>query len=173
MSDLLERRLKSFVEACRDARSELQTASPVTIEPRDIQDALMDVLGLDDSMKLLEGEWTRARIVETLAGYNFQRLHPELLEQIELAESILPDGVVRRLTEERIKQGGEIWHVYRNDADPWPSDPHAHNYASGHKLHLGTGGLFIGKKQVGRIDKKNLISLRKRIHTRELPPLEA
>src|SRR5207237_6227170 len=37
-------------------------------------------------------------------------------------------GIPILLTEAQVKLQGEIWIVHKNDADPFPSNPHAHNY---------------------------------------------
>lgn len=54
------------------------------------------------------------------------------------------------ILEEDFKVSGDIWRVHLNDADPYPSRPHAHCIAGcqrfiGTKLHLGTGQLFDRK----------------------------
>jgi hypothetical protein len=53
----------------------------------------------------------------------------------------------RYILEEDYKVSGDIWRVHLNDADPFPSKPHAHCVGGtkrfvGMKLHLGTGQLF-------------------------------
>ncbi len=51
--------------------------------------------------------------------------------------------------------------VHKNDADPLPSSPHAHNYEQCLKMHLGTGDLYQRKERValskflGACDNKN------------------
>jgi len=82
---------------------------------------------------------------------------------LNLDFSIIPDGVIRRLTEAKIRQKGEVWMIHKNDLDPFPSNPHAHNYESGHTLHLGTGHLFLQRKYVGKIRRKDLRLLRTKI----------
>src|SRR3989454_10313685 len=56
-------------------------------------------------------------------------------------------GTNRYILEEDFKVSGDIWRVHLNDADPYPSKPHAHCIGGtkrfiGKKLHLGTGQLF-------------------------------
>lgn len=69
------------------------------------------------------------------------------------------------LVEKDHKVKGEIWRVHKYDADPFPSNPHAHCVGGrdrfvGLKLHLGnaelfrgpeTTGRFLGKKQFNRL----------------------
>ena len=65
----------------------------------------------------------------------------------------LPDG--RYILEEDFKVGGDVWRVHNNDADPFPSIPHAH-FVGGTKrfigctLHLGTAELFRKREPLGR-----------------------
>ena len=56
----------------------------------------------------------------------------------------------RYILEEDYKVSGDIWRVHLNDADPFPSCPHAHCVGGtrrfvGKKLHLGSGQLFDEK----------------------------
>lgn len=65
----------------------------------------------------------------------------------------VPDG--RYLVEKDFKVSGEVWRVHKNDADPFPSVPHAHCIGGkdrfiGCTLHLGTGEVFKGRKSLGR-----------------------
>jgi len=62
----------------------------------------------------------------------------------------------RYILEEDYKVSGDVWRVHLNDADPFPSRPHAHCIAGtkrfvGTKLHLGSGQLFdSSNKPLGR-----------------------
>ena len=62
----------------------------------------------------------------------------------------------RYILEEDYKVSGDIWRVHLNDADPFPSKPHAHCIGGtkrfiGKKLHLGTGQLYDNaNKALGR-----------------------
>ncbi len=65
----------------------------------------------------------------------------------------LLDG--RFILEEDYRVSGEVWRVHKGDADPYPSNPHAHCIAGakrfiGLTLHLGTAELFDGRKPLGR-----------------------
>jgi hypothetical protein len=73
----------------------------------------------------------------------------------------LPDG--RYVLEEDFKVSGEVWRVHKSDADPYPSNPHAHCIGGagrfiGCKLHLGTGYLFRDRKPLGRRLESNQFS---------------
>ena len=70
-----------------------------------------------------------------------------------------------------IQQGQVQWVVHKNDPDPFPSDPHAHNYEADLKLHLGNGELYNGSKCVGKIPAKKFKELRSSFKSISLPPL--
>ncbi|WEK21329.1 MAG: hypothetical protein P0Y49_09265 [Candidatus Pedobacter colombiensis] len=65
-----------------------------------------------------------------------------------------------------IRNDGQKWRVHQNDADPFPSNPHAHNYSKHQKLHLGNGKLYRKTVVVGVMSKKNLKIIREKINQR-------
>ncbi|MGF9693788.1 hypothetical protein AAIH46_13295 [Rhizobium sp. 0TCS1.26] len=82
------------------------------------------------------------------------------------------------IEEADVYAGGMKWRVHKNDADPFPSSPHAHCIAGqerhvGCKLHLGTGVLFKGRsswKKMGEADFNYLIGkIRPKFPGVELP----
>jgi hypothetical protein len=170
----LSQAIGAFLEAAMSASDSLAKLTGIPLEYAHIEDALMEVLGTESPVDLLTQDLTSDAIVSLLDKYNFRRLLPELIEEIRVERSIIPQkGTQRRLTEVTIRSKGEIWRVHRNDADPWPSNPHAHNLESGLKLHLGTGELFLRRQSVGkRIRKKDLEIIRSKVTNCELPPLE-
>ncbi len=96
------------------------------------------------------------------------------LGTVELDHSPIPDGCRRRLDEVRVKRDGEIWQINRNDADPYPSNPHAHNVESGLKLDLSTGALWFRATYTNRsIPRKDLLAIREQAAAKgiEVPPL--
>jgi hypothetical protein len=94
----------------------------------------------------------------------------ELLAEIEFARSPIPQGVPRRLDEVTIKKDGCIWRIHKNDADPFPSNPHAHNVESGLKLDLSSGGLYRGRNYTGEnVSKKDLDFIRKQAELKNVP----
>lgn len=65
-----------------------------------------------------------------------------------------------------------IWRIHKNDTDPFPSIPHAHNIESGLKLHLGNGELYFGRRFTDKlISKKDLFTIRAQVKNIELPQL--
>ena len=105
-------------------------------------------------------------------NFNFERLFPTLLQVISFEKSIVPDETSRKLTEVTVRSNGEVWQIYQNDADPFPSNPHAHNREKRLKLHLGTGELYLGTRNTGKkISRKDLQVIRKGLSKFSLPSL--
>jgi len=113
-------------------------------------------------------------IVDTVLKQKEKYGHP--ICEITIEESILTDCIDDSLIKAHIKFKGEKWVVHKNDKDSFPSNPHAHNFETNTKLHLGNGQNFNSKKICGQIKKKDLVMLRQRILQRlpslSLPKLE-
>ena len=74
----------------------------------------------------------------------------------------------------RLKFKGQIWVIHRYDADPLPSNPHAHCLEQNIKLDLSNGNCFRKKKFLFRISEKDLLSIRELandVYKGNLPPL--
>ena len=94
----------------------------------------------------------------------------ELLGEIELDESPIPVTCVRRLDEATIKRDGCVWRIHKNDADPFPSNPHAHNGESGLKLDLRNGDLYFQRKTANEnVGKKHLSAIRNAAAKKGIP----
>lgn len=124
--------------------------------------SLIDLAGIQWNASVLESYLRRCKTA---------LVFPEFEEIVELENSILPDSIEAAALEKKIKHQGEQWFIHKHDADPFPSNPHAHNYKTFHKLHLGNGELFLGKRLVGKLSAKSLVSLRSKVKRVTLPPL--
>lgn len=97
-----------------------------------------------------------------------------ILCEVEYSISPIPAGTQRRLDEVTIKRDGCLWRIHRNDVDPFPSNPHAHNVESGLKLDLSSGALFFGSQHTGKsISRRDLEFIRKEASAKGVivPPL--
>lgn len=90
-----------------------------------------------------------------LSNFDFKGL----INQIETEAEIIPFQFLlgQKL---RIKSKGIIWVINKYDADPFPSNPHAHQLESNIKLDLSNGKCFIRRDYVHTIKKKDLIFIR-------------
>jgi hypothetical protein len=175
--DILDKRLSNTKRALDESWKALSAAREEAILSGDLQKALVAVLGLDEISDLLDRDIDSAQIIMLLNDWDFVQLRYKMLCEIVLSETIIPTGIPLYLTEAEVKMKGEKWTVNKYDADPFPSNPHAHNYAQNLKLHLGNGDLYQHKDKVscGRMQKKHLVTLRnlvmKKNATILLPPL--
>jgi hypothetical protein len=170
--DDISKKINAYVVASAKAKGALEKEHGVSLESLDIQTALQHVLhpASDNPAYLLDYDLTSERIIELLKDYDFRSHKPELLATIELEEPLIPDGMPRLLTEQTIKAGGEVWRIHKNDADPFPSVPHAHNLDTGAVMHLGTGDLYDkNRKVVKNIGCKALLDIRGKLAKFALP----
>lgn len=97
---------------------------------------------------------------------------PTFTERIVLEQTILPPELPVLVRKKQYKVSGEIWTVHQNDADPFPSSPHAHNYDQNLAMHLGNGKLYRKRDFVASARRKDFLQLRSLIKNVLLPPLE-
>jgi len=171
MDDISEK-INAYIAASTEAMRAIELAQGISLESIDIQKALQDVLspGSENPAYLLDYNLTSERIIELLKGYDFRRLKPELLATIEVEERLIPEGIPGLLIEQTVKAGGEVWRIHKNDADPFPSVPHAHNLETGVVLHLGTGDLYDkNRKVIKNIGCKSLLVIRGKLAGFTLP----
>lgn len=173
--DETEKKLIAYIKASQQARRVLSEFVGLEITSSNIQDALSEVLQIPENPPLgvLDRDLTADQIIEILQSYDFKKLHPEILAEVTPEEPLLPDGTRQILTERTVKIKGEIWRIHKNDVDPFPSTPHAHNYSAGVVLHLGTGEMFdSNRKSLGTIGCKKLLRLRSQLAQFDLPSTE-
>lgn len=159
-----------FAEINRFVTVTSEAASALRRPPEEVREALVVVLNAEDQFALLSRKITANEIVSILTNYSFAK--PIIVAEVEFSESIIPDCVPIRLVEAQAKHNNEIWLVHLNDADPFPSNPHAHNEMNGLKLHLGTGELYRRRKLVGKVREKDLLAIRKKLPNVSLPALQ-
>lgn len=97
---------------------------------------------------------------------------PTFIERIVLESTILPPELPVLVHKKQYKVNGEVWTVHQNDADPFPSSPHAHNYDQNLVMHLGNGKLYRKRDFVATARRKEFLQLRALINNVPLPPLE-
>jgi hypothetical protein len=170
-------RIRNAAAALREAANiiSIRRGNAVTVD--EVESGLVETLALEQITDILDWDMEAEAIAALLRNYDFMRLRPERLCKVEFADSIIPASVTILLTEAKVKLQGEIWQVHKNDADPFPSNPHAHNYRNRVKLHLGNGDLYGYKEKVpsARLRKSLLLDFRARViqanSTIVLPPL--
>ncbi len=163
---MLDRRVTAMNRSLDDCSAAFTASRGEPISRGDIEQGLVAVLQLEEIFDLLHRDIATEEMMAWLADVDFPRLRFVTLCQVALDESALPDDLPLHLLEAEVKLNGKIWTVHKYDADPFPSNPHAHNYAKNVKLDLRNGLLYPGKKRVscGRMAKKHLLALRRLVH---------
>lgn len=171
--DEIEKKLISYIREMNIAKATLSQFKGIDIDSMEVQLALCEKLNIQSiqPVDLLDKNLSSEQIIALLMDYKFAKL--KILAQIELDESILPEGTPKLLTEQTVKMKGEVWIIHKNDADSFPSTPHAHNYGSGISLHLGTGEFFKKRESKGFLECKKLKLVREKIKGHKLPLLDA
>jgi hypothetical protein len=137
-----------------------------------VENALFESFSLGDTADLLGLNLTRDSMLLALEGYDFRKFFPVVLAKVFFEDSIIPPSAPQKLEEKWVRHHGQLWQINRNDADPWPSNPHAHNLESGYKLDLSTGKLFFKTRDVReRVSRKDLLAIREKAGPIDLPPL--
>lgn len=169
--DDIEKNLISYIREMNTAKTILSQLKGIDLDSMEVQLALCEKLNIESlqPVDLLDKKLSSDQMVDILKDYNFSK--PEKIGEVVLDESILPEGTPKLLTEQTVKVKGEVWVIHKNDADPFPSTPHAHNYDSGISLHLGTGEFFKKRISKGFLACKKLNSLRDKIKNHTLPDL--
>lgn len=93
------------------------------------------------------------------------------LGSVEFDSQEIYDSVTNNLEKARIRDKGLIWTIHKNDKDPFPSNPHAHEYNLNYKMDLNAGIIYKKGKQVGKLGKKDFDRLKTKITEKgiELP----
>lgn len=160
----LEEKMERYHEASSIALELLNKNRQVPIPDIDFQIALGQKLGYKnpvESLNVIDHYLNAEEMINLLKNYAFNI--PIVLYSFSLDENILIGNYPQTLEEKRIKVGGYIWQVHRNDADPFPSNPHAHSVDTSVKLHLGNGEVYQGRKNTERIKEKHLLIIRDKL----------
>lgn len=165
----LSTQINRLLAASKEAAVELTKTHGQVRTPEDVRQALVAILAVDDEIALLDRDLSTDDMVRVLHGFSFEK--PEVLAEVEFEKSIIPENVPIALREAVAKHRNEIWVVHKYDADPFPSNPHAHNELNGLKLHLGTGELFSRRRRLGKIRRKDLLAIRSKLAGIMLPAL--
>lgn len=143
-----------------------------TIATRDVLEVMLltapELQTIEHPVYIWDFEFT----FEELEGYVDRAGTFVPIAEVELDEPLIFKGMFEWKVD--VKMKGQRWRVYQNDADPFPSSPHAHNDEQHVKLHLGTGQLYRGRKLKDVLSRKIFLDLRERFTAKGivLPPLE-
>jgi hypothetical protein len=90
-----------------------------------------------------------------LENFNFDQFKISIL----IEETLLPEGVIPDRYAS-IKHDGRVWRIHLNDADPWPSIPHAHVVNTPYVIDLSNGNIYEKRNFKQKLDYKSLLAIR-------------
>lgn len=141
----------------------------------DIEDQLSRSLNAERVLKYLSDRDinfdSKDQVVAALEN-DFIKEFPFIYKKIVSDETLIPSDIPIEIRKKRYRVNGEVWVVHKNDADPFPSSPHAHNYDQNLVMHLGNGKIYRNREYVTTAKRKQFLTLREQIDNVALPPLE-
>ena len=143
------------------------------VKRREIFDALFILLSEKEKLEWPGDLWNieleYVEVIKLLEAFDFSIV----LNKFQTFDIIFPDGLLLEY-KVRIKSKGLIWIIHKYDADPFPSNPHAHQIQNNIKLDLSNGNCYQARKYIYTIKKKDLLLIRKsaaKVFQGELPTL--
>ncbi len=110
-------------------------------------------------------------IVQGLTDFDFSAFDNEISVGFDVSDFMDRTAIYHRRV--GIKWDNTTWRIHKYDADPFPSNPHAHQMDQNVRLDLSRGGLYKVKRKVGQLTRKELLEVRSRFELKgiEMPPL--
>jgi hypothetical protein len=148
--------------------------SDIQIDRKQVFDALFIMLSDKYDLEWIGDLWdidiTYDEAKKVLSNFDFNTIN----NVIETNEEIIPRDLLIQY-KVRIKSKGLIWIIHKNDMDPFPSSPHAHQLDNNIKLDLSNGKCYKKKQLMYTLKKRDLLIIREKanmIYKGELPKLK-
>lgn len=164
--------IKVFNGRVAEVEAHFHSAKRLHLEYVDVLNALMAVLKEANPENICMMGLPLEELIRLLEDYPFEA--PVILGEIDDPAIEVP-GSIRRIYAALTKVAGTEWEILRNDKNPFPSNPCAHNEVEDITMDLSAGGLFHDGAFVSRLRKKDLVNFRAKIAEKypdiDLPPL--
>ncbi len=168
-----QKELIAFNRLMAEVEERLQAQRRLHVEYVQVLTATMQVFAEPNPEKLCGLGLTAEDVLAKLADYPFDA--PVILGSIEAPGLQIPGGV-GRIRAALGRGAGERWEILSHPADPFPSDPCAHNEADDVTLDLSNGALYHDRQYVHTLFRKDLAAFRARVAAEcpeaRLPPLK-
>ena len=166
-------KIKDFHELQEKLATFFSEKHLIIIQREDIFNALALLLSDKENLEwigwLNDIDISYEQAKELLLNFNFETLN----QRVITTEEIIPIEFLFQF-KARFKVDNLIWIIHRYDADPFPSNPHAHELTQNIKLDLSNGKCYRVRKFLYTITKKELIIIRNaamKVYKDELPDL--
>jgi hypothetical protein len=169
---LSQQEMNRFNKQIAEVEEYFHAQRKIHVEYVDVLSALMAALGEANPEAICKMQLPTDELIRALENHPFDA--PIILGVVSDA-SIEAPGSLRRIYSALGRPGGTDWEILRNDADPFPSNPCAHNEAEDIVLDLAEGGLYHDRELVHRVRRQELIRFRRKIADKYpeigLPPM--
>ncbi len=164
--------IKVFNGRIAEVEAHFHSGKRLHLEYVDVLNALMAVLGEANPENICKMDLPAQELIRKLEDYPFDA--PVILGEVTDPAIEVP-GSIRRIYTALTRVAGTEWEILRNDKNPFPSNPCAHNEVEDITMDLSAGGLFHDGAFVSRLRKKDLVNFRAKIADKypeiALPPL--
>lgn len=154
MSDLddLMRRKRDFDQVLIEYQSYYEP-----IKSEDAFNALVYAYAdeIEHPVEFWSADYNADDLIKHLQYYRLSHLIALYKIELDLAEEVVFRGKVR------LRINGYRIDIHKNDADPWPSNPHGHIYDQNLKIDLSNGKCYRKRKYVDKLHEKKLFQIRK------------
>lgn len=158
-----------------EAVSELNVRCQRALTREHVLHALVMCLGdywkIQSPVEIWRVKTDKEEIVHALLDFDFATFDREITVEFDVSEFMDSSSFFHRKV--GVKWDNSVWRIHKNDADPFPSNPHAHQMDQNVKLDLSTGVMYRQRRMVGELRKKQLVEVRTRFEEKgvEMPPL--
>ena len=111
--------------------------------------SLMDKFGCSYSLEFYDFPINTIEIDDILDNYDFNQINNEIEFDFKIP-AVLKEIEIKV----KIKNKGKIFLIHKNDADPFPSKPHAHWIDTNFKIDLRNGDCYHKTKQISTLSRK-------------------
>ncbi|MFC6269427.1 hypothetical protein [Frigoriflavimonas asaccharolytica] len=120
------------------------------------------------SLEFYDNFISEEEIDSVVENYDFNQIRNEVTFNF-----IIPEEIEELETKVKIKNNGKIFIIHKNDADPFPSNPHAHWLDSNLKIDLSNGKCYHIRKHIKTLSTKEFKEIREKADALgvELPKL--
>ncbi|MEO6685322.1 MAG: hypothetical protein ABIN24_05130 [Dyadobacter sp.] len=126
-----------------------------SVSDGDVMTALFLLYADHEDMEWIGDVWdidiSFEQSLAALSNFDFAMLTQQ---QIAVAVEGIPAEFVMN-KKVRFKVNGSIWIIHKNDADPFPSNPHAHHAELNQKLDLSNGNCYDKKRLIFKIPRRS------------------
>jgi hypothetical protein len=117
----------------------------------------LDKFESKDALEFYDHPLSKREIDIVIENYDFTQINNEVLLEFQI-----PEAIEELETKVKIKSKGKIFIIHKNDADPFPSNPHAHWIDTNLKIDLSNGKCYHIRKHISTLSKKEFNELRRK-----------